>query len=108
MQCISGVPTCNKTRLLEEILHLDIKYHMTANLFVGWRDSLIPIQYFKHNPDVLHILTHWTLPNSVAIFFVQYYAVILTLRDLNSKFVIPLVIFLGDSGDDAAAHLENM
>jgi hypothetical protein len=108
MRCICGVTTCNKMRVAPEILQLDIKYHMTVNLLVGWRNSFIPIQYLKCNADILHLLSYCILPNSVAILIFKLYAVFLILWEFNSKLVSPLVISLCHSGNDTTALLEHI
>jgi hypothetical protein len=100
--------TRKKARLAPEILHLDIKDHVTAILLVGWRNIVIIIQYLKCNAEILHILPYCILPKSVVILLVKSDAVIPTLRDFNSKLVSPLVVTFGNISNDATALLQHM
>jgi hypothetical protein len=108
MWCISGVTTCKKSHAAEEILHLDIKDHVTPDILVGWGNLFVPIQYFEYNSDILHLLPYRILPESVAIFFIKPHTVIPTLLDINSKLVSTLVIPLCYSINDPAAILEHI
>jgi hypothetical protein len=55
-----------------------------------------------------HLLPHRILPESVVIFLVKFHTFIPALWNFNSKFVGPLVITLGHSGNNSGAFLEDM
>jgi hypothetical protein len=91
-----------------EILHLDIKYHVAANILVGWRNIVIIIQYLNCYADILHLLPYCILPKSVVIILVKSDTVIPIFRDFNPKFMSPLVVTFGNGSYDAAALLQHM
>jgi hypothetical protein len=100
--------TCNKARLAPEVLRLDIKDHVTADLLVGWRNRISIIQYLKCYADIFHLLPYCILPKSVVILLVKPDTVIPTLRDFNSKFASPLVIPLGSCSNATTAPFQHM
>jgi hypothetical protein len=108
MWCFCRMTTLNKARIAPEVLHFDIKYHVPADLLVGWRNRVSIIQYLKRYADFFHLLPYCILSKSVVIFLVKPYAVIPTLGDFNSRFVSPLVIPLGNCSNDTDAFLQHM
>jgi hypothetical protein len=82
--------------------------HVTANLLVGWRNSVVLIQYLKYNADIIHILPYCILPKSVCILLVKSDAVISTISDFNSKLVSSLVVPSGNISNAKAALIQHM
>jgi hypothetical protein len=99
--------TSNKAHIALEILHLDIKYHMAANLLVGWRSHLVPIHNLECNTDILHIITYCILSQIVAILHIHSHTVIPNRGDFNTTFMSTSVVPLGHISNDTAALLEH-
>jgi hypothetical protein len=102
------VPTIKKPCLTPEIFRLDIKYHMTANILVGRGDCFFSIKNLECNSNIIHILTHRILPESVVIFLVKFHTVVPALWNFNSKLVGLIVITHGHSGNNSGALLKDI
>jgi hypothetical protein len=102
------VSTRNKSHRATEIFRLHIKYHVAADLLVGWGYRFIPIQNLKCNPDILHLIPYRILPKSVVIFFIKPHTVIPAFGNFNSKLVSALMVTLFNIINGIATIIEYM
>ena len=83
-----------------EILHLDIVDKMATNLLKRGRWLRITFQYLESNSDLSHLLAYGILPQGIAVFTVDPDAIVVSLRNFDSKLMSPFVIGTVDRSDN--------
>ena len=84
--------TSHKALIAAEVLHIDIKNHVTTNKFILNRHLLVFIQDLECNTYILHLLSDRILPEGVTVLFVKFKRMLCRLWNLDSKFMCLLEV----------------
>ena len=107
---VSLVPICKKSLFSSKVFaHLDIRYYMTFNLLISWRQLwYVFIPNLKIKPDVLHLFTFGAPPKGISSPLIKWIWLLYWLRDLDAKLFRSNPIIWLQLSNDAVALCQHM
>ena len=72
---------------MAEVLHIDIKNHVTTNKLIPNRHLFVFIQDLECNTYILYLLSDRILPEVVTVLFVKFKRMLCRLGHLDYKFM---------------------
>ena len=104
------IPIFNKSRSYSKVFpHLDIKYHMTCNILIPWRQLwYVLLLNFKSWSDVFHFFAYDAPPEGIAFFFAKWICLLNRLGDLDVKLVRPNTIIWLQLFNDTVAFFQHI